>query len=319
MNYILSDPDTIPFPPLNINDFLYIYSEFRGYDVDPFGFRGYVNPFGFRRKYYVDTSVNFDVNTVDKYFRDIGPQLPIDQDNLVNKNLGDLDQYTCPICLCILNDPYSLKCNHIFCKSCLENIDSRLCPLCRSYYSMDDMIEQLKLKNEINNWLIKCEVCNLEHTIGDKCCRGFICNICGSIVYCKGFLNHLEKQCGIDKDGIIRTCKKCKEQVFREHLGKHPNECPKRRILCKYCKRYITYDQMDDHGNICQAELVKCDTCKGYFKRILIDMHQLRCKPREPVDKKYIPNTRNINTDYTKLSSIRDRLKKKIINKQNLR
>jgi len=82
----------------------------------------------FSKKFYVDTSNNFDKTSVDKYFRTINEEIPIDQDRLVDKKEKEciLDDYTCAVCLCLLNDPHALECDHVFCKSCLKNLEIKI-------------------------------------------------------------------------------------------------------------------------------------------------------------------------------------------------
>ena len=61
----------------------------------------------------------------------------------LDKTREDLEQeITCPLCLGIFEDPRVLSCQHVYCKSCLENLASRAgnmsvtCPECRKVSQM---------------------------------------------------------------------------------------------------------------------------------------------------------------------------------------
>ncbi|XP_071205056.1 E3 ubiquitin-protein ligase TRIM35-like isoform X2 [Salvelinus alpinus] len=61
------------------------------------------------------------------------------------------DDFSCPVCCDIFNDPVVLLCSHSFCKACLEEYwkekTSRQCPVCRKKSSMEFPPCNLVLKN----------------------------------------------------------------------------------------------------------------------------------------------------------------------------
>ena len=72
------------------------------------------------------------------------------------------DQYTCLICQNIYNNPIKLiKCNHNFCKGCLDNYSNtqknNQCPLCRNPFLKNEIVSDNLLKQDMNSKLIKCE------------------------------------------------------------------------------------------------------------------------------------------------------------------
>ncbi|CAF4243818.1 unnamed protein product, partial [Rotaria magnacalcarata] len=78
---------------------------------------------------------------------------------------------TCPICLNILEDPYThTLCDSAFCRSCLEQLVEANCPICRSYFDNIlpiDYNRQLPkssrlIRNMLDELLVKCAQC---HTI----------------------------------------------------------------------------------------------------------------------------------------------------------
>ena len=51
----------------------------------------------------------------------------------------------CAVCLNELEEQNAVilrKCKHIFCESCLQQIENQQCPLCRAAYSQDDMVKK---------------------------------------------------------------------------------------------------------------------------------------------------------------------------------
>jgi len=174
-----------------------------------------------------------------------------------------------------------------------------------------------EIKTIIDSWTINCQTCNTQHTIGNKRCKKFVCNICDAHVPFYKFMDHLEKECGSQKNGIIRTCKRCKEKVFKEHLdSRHPLECPKRKTTCTYCRNIITYDKLNEHQYTCRAQSYsRCEICKGVFLGTVIDLHQIKCKPKTLKDKKNHPRSRESTPNENKrLDKIRERLRKKLDN-----
>ncbi|XP_041722243.2 E3 ubiquitin-protein ligase TRIM21-like [Coregonus clupeaformis] len=71
------------------------------------------------------------------------------------------DELSCPICFEFFQDPVSLKCQHSFCRSCLETptwIQQKQCecPVCRRRHSMDDLqpsMSNMNLRNIVEAYL----------------------------------------------------------------------------------------------------------------------------------------------------------------------
>ena len=74
--------------------------------------------------------------------------------------------------------------------------------MCRIDYHICE-VKQAVQKNLINSWMINCETCHNVHSIGNKKCKKFTCNICNESVLGYNFINHLENEC--QNNGIIRT------------------------------------------------------------------------------------------------------------------
>lgn len=265
---------------------------------------------------YINKFKTFDVNQINEYFKE--SQLLIDFDRLINK-IDNQDDYTCPVCLFLFNDPYSLKCGHTFCKGCIDRLESTNCPVCRKNYwgwgKFDGLTQQKNMKATIDNWTIRCEECNLKHPIGDNKCKQFTCTICDDIVSFRRFLSHLETECGYDlqKSGIVRSCKQCGKKVFKEHLISHLVECPKRDTVCICCRETMPYDCLDIH--YCKGIYVKCDKCNRKFKSTEIDFHHMKCRPKKIYDKDRSAQKCSNMVDQRQITA-RERLLKKLEQKR---
>ncbi|CDQ75792.1 unnamed protein product [Oncorhynchus mykiss] len=71
------------------------------------------------------------------------------------------EKLSCPICFEFFQDPVSLKCQHSFCRSCLETPTriqqkQRKCPVCRGRNSIDNIqpaMSNMKLRNIVEAYL----------------------------------------------------------------------------------------------------------------------------------------------------------------------
>ena len=169
------------------------------------------------------------------------------------------DGYTCLICQNIYTNPEKLtKCGHIFCKNCLENyiknlnLDSKdkknemeskskqntQCPLCRNTFSLQDIIQDYSLINEMKQKSIKCE--------------------CGKIMFLSEYNNHSDtcqkiindmqnqlknKKIEIRQDKIQKNrqtfdCTLCNKKNFDRvgYINHIKSYHPKDRGVCAICK-----------------------------------------------------------------------------------
>ncbi|XP_031551312.1 E3 ubiquitin-protein ligase TRIM31-like [Actinia tenebrosa] len=80
--------------------------------------------------------------------------------NSINKSVMEIQKHLeCSICLEMLSNPYSTKCNHQFCWECINNFIQRcgkkstnkwFCPLCKSSVSRRSLTANPKLAEIIN-------------------------------------------------------------------------------------------------------------------------------------------------------------------------
>jgi len=60
----------------------------------------------------------------------------------------------CPVCLDTLIEPHTIikgLCHHTFCKTCIVQITTKKCPLCRINYNDVDVIHNIALERYIND------------------------------------------------------------------------------------------------------------------------------------------------------------------------
>ena len=82
-------------------------------------------------------------------------------DQFIDLTSSELDELTCSICLNIVDKPYALNCEHLFCSSCIDQLNSRLCPLCNMPITYNDTRQYNKFViSKIYRSRYKCTVCN---------------------------------------------------------------------------------------------------------------------------------------------------------------
>ena len=156
------------------------------------------------------------------------------------------DQYTCQICQNIFTDPVKLSiCSHIFCKNCIDNytntqnINSTFqCPLCRTPFSINEIIQDINFQNTINKLQIKCECGSImtlnEYKSHSDACAATINKMNEEMK--KG--NIKIQQDKIQKNRQTFDCTLCSMKNFDrvgyiDHIKKyHPND----RGVCSICK-----------------------------------------------------------------------------------
>lgn len=99
------------------------------------GIKGYSK---LRKKELIKVLDDFENPNREEY---IEPEKEKDIEKDIEKNTGEEE---CTICLCDKKDEYALKCNHSFCKMCIESWkeNSMSCPICRR-----KIVETVKIIN----------------------------------------------------------------------------------------------------------------------------------------------------------------------------
>ena len=162
-------------------------------------------------------------------------------------------QTECPVCLCVLREPYLLDCcGNSFCKTCIEPIksDNKPCPLCNVQFTTS--IPDKRLQRTLNELQVYC------------CHKVASCEWVGELGSLPQHLNlkpqdesHRLSGCQL----VSISCAFCTLDIQRRVLKEHEEgECPQRPFNCEYCQKYqSTYkDVTTNHWPVCPSRPVPC-------------------------------------------------------------
>jgi hypothetical protein len=174
-----------------------------------------------------------------------------------------IQDYICPLCGGVYNNPVVDGCGHVFCSDCitLSMKKSVFCPI--SYRDLSkDSFHQIPFINSIIS----------KHVINCK-------NRCGWKKNLSFYKSHLEEEC----PNILLTCKFdcCNECYLRSEKEAHEANCDFRLINCEFCKDSIPFVKLNDHYDICPKVKIYCDqACDMEIERCERDEHILNICPR---------------------------------------
>ena len=118
-----------------------------------------------------------------------------------------IDDYNCPVCLSLMNEPQLTSCGHHFCKGCIESIYQeveRECPLCKE--SGFKMMPDKDIERRIKGLKIHC----VNHQAG--------CDWTGEVVYLE---DHLLKRCGYRSVNCKFEAFGCIEKILQKDQATH--------------------------------------------------------------------------------------------------
>ena len=166
----------------------------------------------------------------------------------------DVLQTECPICLCVLREPYLVDCcGNSFCKSCIKRVksDRRPCPLCNVQFTTT--IPDKRLQRTLNELRVYC------------CHKEAGCEWVGELA---GLTPHLNLGLQVDLGNRFSgcqlaklACKFCGDDFQRKELLKHEgDECTQRPYSCEYCENFEAtfYDVTLNHWPTCPSRPVPC-------------------------------------------------------------
>ena len=162
-------------------------------------------------------------------------------------------QTECPICLCVLYDPYLINCcGYSFCRSCIERVstESKLCPLCNVQFT--NFMPDKRLQRVLNEMRVY-------YSNREAGCRWF-----GELSKLPQHLNP-EPASGSDQLSgcpfVSLECRLCGAGVRRQDIEEHKTGfCPQRPCMCSVCNEYkLTYEDVtSNHWLICPARPIPC-------------------------------------------------------------
>lgn len=185
--------------------------------------------------------------------------------NLVYTRYLEIDQfedkliiqdYICPLCTGVYNNPVVDGCGHVFCNDCinLSLTKSVYCPISYRDISNDSCHQIPFINSIISKHIINCK------------------NKCGWKKPLSNYQKHLDEEC----PNILLNCRfnNCKECYMRSEKTAHETSCEWRLIECEHCKNYVAYVEMQKHYNECPKIQVFCgQECGISVERCELENH----------------------------------------------
>ena len=186
-------------------------------------------------------------------------EMEIDPELLIDKTSLDIEEYFCPLCKGILNDPIIDKCSHTFCKKCFETFYNKYhkCPISKEILKDGIYTSVYLICKSIGKRKIKCKNCN----------KG--CLWIGKISEMK---EHILNDC--QKSLIKCPFQNCNIEIIREKMNEHKKICEYRTIECNDCHNNFPFKVLEEHNNICPNKKIPCpQNCGLNIERKDIDNH----------------------------------------------
>nr|XP_055037706.1 tripartite motif-containing protein 16-like [Misgurnus anguillicaudatus] len=206
------------------------------------------------------------------------------------------DQFTCPICLDLLNNPVTINCGHSFCMDCItdywdQDDQKRIysCPQCRQTFTprpvlgknvvFAEMLEKLK-KTKLQSALdsahcyagpgdVECDICTER-----KLKAVTSCLVCLNS-YCQNHLNQHENFFKDKNHNVIDATERLQEMICKKHNKQLEIYCrTDQQLICYLC----TIDVHKNHNTVTAVtEKTEKQTLLGKTQRNL----QQRIQERE--------------------------------------
>lgn len=204
------------------------------------------------------------------------------------------DNLICAICHCPFVNPVSLRCQHVFCRSCLfealhHQQDGKNCPTCRRPTTNDEITAVQKILNQIlDDFRIRCPL----HSLG-----------CSDIITRGAISTHLDRYCGyeeipcpsddcdqtiprwlVDQPCLHQTisCPDCNAEMMSLDLPSHQEtSCKLVSVTCPDCDASMPKMQLASHASKCPEAIVHCNAsaygCDFADRRAFTEVHEAGC------------------------------------------
>ncbi|XP_052451597.1 tripartite motif-containing protein 16-like [Carassius gibelio] len=204
------------------------------------------------------------------------------------------DEFNCPVCLDLLEDPVSIQCGHSYCKSCItgcwdkeDQMRVYSCPQCRQTFSprpilarntmLAEVVRKLKKnKPPADAGAVQCDVCTGEKHIAVKSCL-----VCQES-YCQTHFDRHEEFHSRKPHKVIEATGRLQEMICQKHEKHLEMYCiTDQQCICELCTKY----EHKDHDTVSAAaqrtenQKQLKDTQKTFQQRIQQrekDLQQLR-------------------------------------------
>ncbi|KAG1964485.1 tripartite motif-containing protein [Pimephales promelas] len=127
--------------------------------------------------------------------------------------LGDHDQYSCSICLDLLNDPVTIPCGHSYCTSCInecwstaDNKGTYKCPQCRHAFDSKPPLNKNTILADIMEKLLRTKLHESEAARSLAGPGEISCDFCAGEVF-----------------KAVKSCLECRASYCETHVNPHYN------------------------------------------------------------------------------------------------
>lgn len=168
----------------------------------------------------------------------------------------DVDAYSCPICLDVLEKPTRISCGHLYCESCLSpmlTVPEPRCPVCRKIFKPSTTIIDKNMQQQIHIGKSKCPQCSkqirLSHLKSHSCLKAKVSHTFKPVAVSKqvpqDVPNRATFQCpycgmkNLDTNGLVRHC--------NEQHGDSAAQ-----VVCPVCASMPWGDPSQTSGNFLQ-------------------------------------------------------------------
>ncbi|XP_027031918.2 E3 ubiquitin/ISG15 ligase TRIM25-like isoform X2 [Tachysurus fulvidraco] len=179
----------------------------------------------------------------------------------------DQDQFSCPVCQDLLNDPVTIPCGHSFCKMCINGCWDQedvkgvySCPQCRETFTtrpvsyrnnmLADVVEKLK-KTELQAASaahcyagpgdVECDSCSRKRRKAVSSCLGC------QVSFCEDHLKPHYQSPDFKKHKLVEACAELQEKICSEHDKLMEIYCrTDQSLICYLC----TMDQHKGHDTV---------------------------------------------------------------------
>ena len=180
-------------------------------------------------------------------------------------------QFTCGVCLCILDEPSQTSCDHIFCESCVA--PCLACPTCRTPLSEGGR-KPLRECNKV--------VMRMMHNLKVRCPHHAIASAEGASSAAAAAGSGDGEGEGEDGEPAAKRARTAPAQCgwegnYTDLLAKHLLECPFHEVPCPHgCGVTLRRMDLDDHYLACAKNFEMCPICNARVKNGEMSAHRVK-------------------------------------------
>jgi len=178
-------------------------------------------------------------------------------ESILKKLVKETSSLRCAVCTGVFDDPKRLPCGHVFCKICIDSLPKKLCPIDRSEFQIDKIVDDRNMRDIINELEIYC-------SSKDKGCTWE-----GEV---REMSYHLQETCNY----TLFPCKNCSVPIMRISANFHELTCAGSMITCPTCSWKGPRSDSVKHIQDCQFKEVDCE-----LKEFGCNVTVQRCKLQE--------------------------------------